>query len=461
MKRAAAKTRPRAGDPDSFELACHGIYDGTLHDPLRWDTLHGMAAVPEVRTALCNARQWHQSNSSVESLCGLKRDFANYGLRFRAPGGGRLNPDVAQSLRADPSIARLIEDVWGEWFLMDNVVAFWRTSPPGSDAPSCQPFLLRPEECEYSDAYGEVRLKVRRQFEKGALEHLPVERRRRYMNGFTPDPALGEGFAVLSRGPRGYGFAWPRLHRVQLALLQHQGMEAGENIAGQACRIVRLLHKIGWEPKTHAQSVDKRLQFYSAERDRSIKRVFGGKIGLLEAVTNFDHDQTLWSPLLQSDKLFDAEKWRSTAVRLHDWAGPLGRMLEATTLAPFLSGMLRTQMIAERDRLRPFIAGLIKEGYGIEAEPVWSTRCFTDPRIAADLIKQLMANGGASLQTGAEEAGLDADTERERKAAEFALYKDAATRGQVMPLLDTAHGGSPAAEGAGRPEGSPDPANDR
>jgi hypothetical protein len=461
MKRPPRRSRP-APDPD-FALSVNGIYDGGKATHSAATSLGELAALnncKDVRTALVKARAYYLSSWFVESMVGYKIDFANFDLRIKDANGKAFKGRQAKQFEeSENEIRQLVEDVWREWFIYDNAVAFWRddVSTLGASAPFC----LHADECFYSDAMRREYLKVFKQWSADELKALPDAERKRYQQEFVPSADRGEHFKVLVRGSRGYGFAWPRLYRVFQVLGQMEGMEAGEFTAGQLARRLIDQHHIGWEPKSNTVMADKKLQFYSKQRKTAIESLVSGKLGLLQMVMNFDHKISLFSALAD-DKLWSADKWNSPLQRLREWAGPLMLMLNARGVNTFLMPILRTQMLEERRRVATFLQDVIFEGWGLDVTLKWSSTCFTDPRVATELLKAMIDKGGVSNWTGAEHAGTDPESERERKQEEADLAENPKTKGSVLPLYDEAHGNQPGAtpdrSGAGRTPGTPDPA---
>jgi hypothetical protein len=408
-------------------------------------------ALPEL---LREVRRLGQRNLWVEGVLLAKQGFGNHAIHL-APDDPQqaaafktwLKTRNARGVRNSAAVKGFVRDAWAEWFLMDNLIAFWRDNGQ-------PPILLPPEAVEYDDALGVESLKwlgadgarLRALARDG---QLPASSADRYSRPVQLDPAFGEYYAVLRRGARGRGLARPRLGRCLEVGTQAESMQAGEAIWALAGRQVIRQHVIGFEVKTSALAPHQVDFLYDDERAEAIQGQFQHKQGLIETVSQFDHViKHLWSG--SDPKAYDGRKWTTITERLAVWAGPLGQLLLLPGQWPQALVLLRTEMEAEREWLQEYLEDVLTEAMhppgGLRLS--WGRRCFADLRLAWQQVKDLMTQGPLSLQTALREGGFDAATEGEQKEAEA----PAKTNARYLPKWDPSHGQRPGSGGGtGRP----------
>jgi hypothetical protein len=403
----------------------------------------------DIRATFKLAREWHKQNWFVEQVNLLKAAFYNYGLRIAAAdkaGRAKLkawldDPDQRESL------LRYIDTVWDEWLLLDNVVSFWR------EEKEMTPYILLGETCTYSDAMGIEKLKVNLGYKKHQLEgaDLSQEEVRRYTSQeITLSEDFDEFFRVLTRGARGSGFVVPRLYRVFRTLSQNESMEVGETMLAYAGRLVLRFHQLGFEVRSGSNSAKQAEYLWKKKRADAIEKFFKGRQGFAETTGQFDHKISyVWV----DPKQYDGRKWETIVNRMLWWAGPLGFMMLAKSVSPFLLQMLKAQAEKDRRRVAAHLESVINAGFNIGAKVKlsWSNRCFYDSRLAWDMVKSLMQQGPLSLTSSLEEADFDPETEAERKRDEASAERDK----ELLPKFDANHGKRPA-EIPGRKTGVPD-----
>jgi len=420
----------------------------------------------DVKAACKMSREWHKNNWFVETIIGLQGAFYNYGLRIlpaQPNSKGKLKKWLEEPGQK-AALLRYIGSVWREWLMQDNVVSFWR------EKKKTTPFLLLPETCEYSDAMGIEKLKVTLGYKaeqlksSGASERgasgagpsnqraaLSAEEIKRYLaNKIELSEEYDEYFRVLTRANRGQGMDIPRLYRVFRTLSQCESMEVGETMYAYAGRLVLRLHQLGFEVKSGSNAAKQAEYLWKKDRATAIETFFRGVQGFAETTTQFDHKISyVWT----DPKFYDAKKWGTIIDRLLWWAGPVGFMMLAKSVSPFLLQILKARAEQDRIMVGAHLAEVIGAGFpGIPAvRLVWSNRCFYDSRLAWDMVKALLERGPLSLTTGLEEADFDPEQEKERKVAEAKPGEDAA----FLPKFDPAHGKRPG-EPAGRPGGTKD-----
>jgi hypothetical protein len=408
---------------------------------------------PEDVQASCKmSREWHKTNWFLETVIGLQASFYNYGLRI-VPVDKKKAKTVKDWL-ANPvnreELERYISSVWNEWLLTDNVVSFWRKEA------EVTPFLLMAETCKYSDAMGIRKMLVRlgykaEDFKANGQNQLSDKETKRYLqNQIELSPEYDEYYEVLTRSPKGSGMGIPRLYRSFRTLSQAESMEVGESMLAYAGRLVLRFHRLGFEVKAATNAMKQTEFMWTKKRGDAIESFFRGANGFAELTGNFDHNiDYVWV----DPKFYDAKKWETIIQRLMWWAGPVGFMMVANAMSPFLLGMLKTHATEERKKVGLHLAKVINQGFnlGTPVQVVWSNRCFYDQKLAWDMVKFLLQQGPLSLRTGLEQADFDPEVESERKKDEAKAERDP----ELLPKFDPNHGQRPG-QNPGRPSGSRD-----
>lgn len=415
---------------------------------MRGGDFRKMACATKPQDAFARARRWQEENWFVQQVNDLKLAFYNYGIRFTAEDEAQREK-IKKALK-DPmmrlAVERYVAEVWTEWVLNDNVVSFWRSK--------VTPFLLMGEDCKYTDAFGNERLKVSLKHEDEDFNGSGFSRdeKDRYKNGkeILLQEENDEYYQVLTRGYRGHGFSMPRLNSVFKVLAQNESMEVGESTLSMALRRVEVQHRLGWEQKQNGPMASSQNEFSTWKKKRwdTIKKFYSGVFGLLETGRNWDHmTKLVWGGEGFDVKWFDAKKWDSITSRLMWWGGPLAWMMVSKSVNPFLLGMLKTQAAEERRRVGAHLEYTLAAGFGLTGvKLVWNNRCFYDARLAWDMVKALMLQGPLSLKTALKDADFDPATEEANKIEEA---KEENFK-KLTPIFDAAHGSKPGA-GAGAP----------
>jgi len=394
------------------------------------------------------ARYWYGRNWLVGTVLDLKAAFYNYGLKLNPVGESAkkaLDPKSLAGKVLRAKVNRYIRDAWNSYLITDSLVSFWKREK------KVTPFTLRPEMCSYSDAMGVEELIYSFRLSAAAMRKQNNENRTRYAVGgtFVLSEDNDEYYRVLTRGDRGYGFGWPRMLRVFKALSQCESMEFGESRLAYGGRLVVRNHKMGWEVRNGGQSA-RTMQadaLWDKKRSAKLKQFYQGAQGFKETSSQFDVvTQYEWV----DPKWYEAKKWQTIENRMLWYGGPLAFLLFGKApLNVALLGMLRTEACAEENRpaMKLHLEEVIAQGFGLEVSVSWGVKCFTDERIAWDMVKFLTQQGPLSTGTALERADEDPAMERARKADEAGLPEE-----QVMPLFDKNHGNDPSK--AGRKAGS-------
>lgn len=403
----------------------------------------------DISAAIKLAKDWHRDNWLIEALTATNTSFYNYGFKVQARSKRDQKKVKAWTEKTAnrARLGRFVDSVWEEWHKCDNLVAFWR------EKNRVTPFLLPAENCTYTDAMGLEVLKVKLNYSENELKVAGMnsdDARRYSTREIVLDEVRDEYFRVLTRGLRGKGLGVPRLHGCFRTLSQCESMEVGESMLAYGGRLVLRLHKMGFEVKSGSNATKQAEYLWKRSRADAIEGFFKGRQGFAETTAQFDHNISyVWV----DPKHYDARKWETIANRLIWWGGPVAFMMMAKGVSPFLLPIFKARVQRERERVGPFLEEIIDGGFDIGA-PVrvsWSNRCFTDTRLAWDMVKALMQQGPLSLTTALQEADFDPEQEAERKSAEAAASRDE----ELLPKFDPNHGQRPGQppERAGRKTG--------
>lgn len=394
------------------------------------------------------ARHHWKDQWLVREIIKQRYYFFHYGFRIGSEEK-KISPAIKRWEENNRKMyRRYARDAWFEFLVLDNVVGLWRQQ--GGKPPLVYP----PEKCEFTDLFGFEVLKLRHDVSQehvstiGGFSRQETTEFSKLNNELRLDHKNKVfGFDILRRERVGNGFGVPTLKPIFVCCAQIKSLEVSDAQLSAACRLVYEQHKMGHEIKSgmHAGS---KAHFWNEKRAKAFEDSVKGKTGHIKITTNFDHDIEWPRP---DPKHFEDKRYSAAINRLALWSMPLGQMLLNKTINPFLLTMLKYQAIGERELMADHLHTIFVEGLGApeEIKPIWSNRCFADPRIAADLTKHGLAGGPLSQSSFLEEAGFDPEEERQRKEEEAALPK-----GQTTPIYDAAHG--PPKKPAGRKAGTRD-----
>lgn len=408
-----------------------------------------------VDDAIKKARYWFQYNWMVGTIVLLRIAFYNFGLKVKAVDKNE-QPEVEKWLKKKnpltkvsmgEEVKRYARDAWQEFLVTDNVVGLWRITG--------RPLVFQAEECEFIDKFGVEKLIITLNMTQKELEGLglsPAELNQVKGNGgklslLHNNPVFF--FDVVKREKIGSGFAWPGLARCFLGLAQNEGMEVGDNLMGQTDRKVYEQHIMGHETR-YGPYAGTKLNFVNQDRANKMQQQLKGKVGHIVMGTNFDHKIIIGAGRVDP-KFYDAKKYEAIIKRLGIWGAPLAQMFLERNLNPNLMDLLKQLAIADREYLAPHLCKVYRDSLKapVDVNVTWSNRCFSDARLAADLLKFGIQWGYLSQQSAQEQSGYESDVEYERKAEE-AKKPEAETQ----PLVDANHGKDK--DRAGRKRGTAD-----
>lgn len=352
------------------------------------------------------ARSIYESNSYVRDVLQLQTAFFNKGFKvsgLEAPGY---------------NFGQLARDVWGEFLLCDNVVAFWRDKEVESDSlPLVTIFDC--EQVDYEDAFGMDRVKLT--FGKSPLD---AEAKKalgpRYAKALESGKPLildreeGERWKVLKRGKRGKGLVSPRIYTVFEKLSALELLEVGDwSGAWTMKNVIRQIRK-GHEIKS-GQLAGQPHHFIKKEESAAILKANKNKSGAYDAVTNFDVD-ILYKHL--DPRFFDAKKYDGILGRLAAWAGAAGCIL-ATQQSQFVCEVFEAEGEEARGMVGPFLESILNDAdfCGVKngnAKVTFDPQAFMPFKIRLELTRMGYTNGLLSPQSAREMSGFDDKLESER-----------------------------------------------
>lgn len=446
MKRKRSTQRPS----QQSQTARLGVDVYSGEQGLSFEALTATENPRNITRAFKLCRAWQRKQWFLGTITELKKSFFNFGFRLK-PGDGQDADELKKWQKLNKRwLLHYIGRLWESRLVYSGAITFWRME----NDLLVPPFTLRLEQCEYSDAMGLEKLKFTPNWSVGDLDVkdrkgavlLDPQAKRRYSTTFDVDEAAGEFFSVLKEGDIGDGLDWPEMHRAFRMLNEVESLDVGHSLLAFLSRSPIRQHQVGHEIK-NGQHAGSPKHFLKEPLKRAIMQFFKGKVGFMEVVTNFDQKILYVYP---DPKLMDPKKFESVINRLMWFAGPVGFMMLARGVAPYLLPMLKQQAIEIRKLVAAHIEHVLSEAWKLEVEVVWSNRCFSDPRIALELMKVGLAAGPISQTSFVEEAGLEPVEELERKKEEL---KDKTPR---LPLYDKDHGQQPGAA-PGRKPGSPSP----
>jgi len=398
------------------------------------------------------ARNWFRKQAFVRQIIFLRMAFFNYGFQILTDG----QPDESAKEKFKEwkrdnwrVIFNYALSAWQEWGIADNVIGLWRVT-------GGRPLVYQPEKVTYKDDWGNEVLKIQHSLSTTDIRRfkgLSKAERDAFSKSTTIEIRKGDdafGFDVLKRGPVGEGLTLPSLASVFMTCGQYESMEVGDAQLAAAARSVYEQHMMGHETRygVHAGS---KLNFVSEKRQKAVEKQLSSTKGHQLLTTNFDH-KILWPrPDIAH---YGTSKFEAAIYRLAQWGMPLAQMLTMKSLNPFLLLIFKTQAQAERELMRLHLETVLGPDGVLEAPcPVrvqWSNKCFSDPRVAADMLKFGLQSGPVSQTTFLNENEYDPVAERKFKQTEADLPS-----AQTQPLTAPFHG-SGLKNPPGRKSGTPD-----
>jgi hypothetical protein len=390
------------------------------------------------KQSLETARGWASGkNGFIQMITRLRLAFFNYDFQVQPAGAVEADSAEAKKFKTwyqanEAALKSYARGAWLEWLTTDNVVALWATGQPV--------FAVRPEECEYRDKFAIETLTYTHGISREEAEKMvaltAAQRKALAENAqltlTKKDDALF-GFEVLKRSAVGDGFSWPSMQSAFLGASTHESLEVADSQLAGLMRRVYERHRKGHETRFGINSGGKANNLTDAYREKFLKGI-KGKRGALELIVNWDHEIDWPRP---DPKHFDARRYEAAIASLKQWALPLGHMLLATTINPYLLVFFAELANLEREYMASHLGNVfrrtLKPPGAIQC--TWGDACFFDPRLRFDMLKMALTAGPLSQETFLQRIGEKPEVERQRKTAEAKLPKK-----QTRPLYDPAHG---------------------
>ncbi len=376
-------------------------------------------------------------NAFVLTVLGLRQVFYDYGFELTAP--------VAWEKKQGLWFESYRNDCWAEWLKLDNVICLWRNGG--------RPLQVRPERCRYSNEFGIEKLEYEHRLTWEQIDAMkaltPAQRTllkaNTWLTLYKDDDSIF-GFEVLTRAAVGEGLAWPGFQGTLIPASGFESLQVADAQLAAGLRRVYEQHKAGHETR-YGPNAGGSGNFLKEIMKKAIEKGIKGKKGYTELVTRHDHLIEWPRP---KPEVFAATRYEGMKAQLIDWSMPLGHMLFAKTLNPYLLLFLRYLAQGERARIEAHLTAVATRALGLTNPKMkWSNKCFNDSRLAFDMIKFGLASGPTSQETFLRDADQDPATERARKASEAALPDE-----QTQPLVVAQ--GSAVTDRAGRKTGSND-----
>ena len=407
------------------------------------------------------ARLWCERLAFVTTILQLRQAIYAYNFQI-VPSDKKYTKKVGDWWEENrEAVGRFNRDVWQEFMLQRNAIALWRRND--------EPIIYLPEHCTYTDELGIEKLSFvtnlspemvnsmvglsaneKAAMKKGKSGKMEVQLTR---NGNATDNK-GFFFRVCKEMRRGGGLAWPAIRSIFNTVQQWEALELADWQLSDAMRTIYEMHKVG-HAIVGGQHAGKPAHFLKEKRANAIRRLIKNKdriaARVLQMIVNFDHTVEWPRP---DPKHLKADRYEAALQNLMFWSAPLGQMLVAKSVNPFLLPMLKAQAYAKRDYLSPFIERVLKESMGMPegARVSYGDDCLMDGRLLLDVLKTGLAGGPLSQETFLEKSGVTtAMVERPRKAEEGELPDE-----ETQPIYDAAHGANPPrdpARSAGNPGG--------
>jgi hypothetical protein len=261
-------------------------------------------------------------------------------------------------------------------------------------------------------------------------------------------------FRVCKKMRLGGGLAWPCLRPIFNTVQQWEALELADWQLADAMRTIYELHKVGHEIK-NGMHAGKPTHFLKEDRAKKILEKIKNKdrvaARVLQLTVNFDHTVEYPRP---DPKHLKADRYEAALQNLMFWSAPIGHMLAAKAVNPYLMPMLKALAYQDRDYMIPFMEDVLRDSLDMpeEAQIGYKDDVLLDSRLMFDILKTGLTSGPLSQETFLEKTGItSAAIERPRKAEEGELDDT-----EVQPIYDAAHGSNPPRDPArgGNPGGA-------
>jgi len=432
-----------------------------LATAFKYTTQEAVDRPTDLNEAYRRARYWFKESSFLRGFLKLKKSIYNYGIEIKAIDPAQqtalelwlaekaevgvkqwIDPTTREVIELENNqtnlevVSKLIEDSWTSFFLFDVVPTMWQDDRHFA-------FVLPIERTVYTDTFGVEILKYIHGLSRKDVEQIfaedPEQKKRFLLPQIILNVAFHEHFKVLKLAALGDGYGWPSIYSLFRLLGEVESKEIGFSRASFLLRLMVRQHKLGHDIK-QGPHAGKATHMWNKTWGNSVLRQFEDKEGFIDVATRHDHLIEYPFPDL---KRFDRLAWEGTNERLVDWAGPIGRMLVAKGVAPYLGVLLKALALEDRAKMGNYLSTIITDAFQ-PPTPVrlqWSNLIFTESRLLLEAIRFAVTQGFLSTTTSKEELGFNAEKEEMLKLDEA---NDSEAGKKNRPIWDPSHGISPA-----------------
>ena len=397
---------------------------------------------PPPKAIFCEARLWSTRQFFLREILKLRQGIYDFGFNISAVSTKKTDQQaVADWVKKNDTVIRdFRRDAWSEWLAMDNAVAVWRKE-------TARPLIFSTESCEFSDRFGVEKLVITHGLDHATIDELRLSKAEAVeLKNNTQLTLIKQGdnyvkksffFDIIKRQKVGQGLAWPGLRSVYDPANGIQALQAGDRQLADQMRTVYEMHSIGHEIK-QGNLAGRNTHFLKEKRANAIKaQIKQDKrflTRLVQLIANFDHKISYPRP---DPAAFASSRYDAFMEQLVVWSMPLGQMIFAKGVNPFLMTLLKAQATHEREFVGPFIRRVLTKALNPPEEIAvgFGDDVFWDSRLMLDVLKTGLSMGPLSQESWLTKTGFSAPVERSRKEAESKLPP-----GQVTPIFDAAHG---------------------
>ena len=456
--------REKSSKKDGIQFCSSDVLDSSFLIGLPDE--FGLRAVleqqPPTKPIFCEARLWATRQFFLREILKLRHAIYNYGFKLTAASGKKKDNDAVDEWKRkfETAIGDFNRDTWLEWLPMDNAVALWRKE-------TARPLILSTEHVKFSDKFGVERLVITHGLDHATIDQLrlsPKEAQElrqnaeltlvKQGNNYVQNAGGSFFFDVLKREKIGMGLAWPGLRSIFNTANGIEALQVGDRQLADSLRTIYELHSVGHEIKS-GNLAGRSTHFLKKVRAEAIQKQIRWDRKLMsrivQIVANFDHKISYPRP---DPAAFASSRYDAFTEQMSIWSMPLGQMIFAKGVNPFLMTLLKAQAVQERQCVGPFIKRVLTKALKPPCEIAvgFADTVFWDSRLMLDVLTTGLALGPLSQGTWLTETGFNKAMERQYKADEAELPPE-----QVLPLFDAAHGIPPADGGGGGGKGKKAP----
>lgn len=295
-----------------------------------------------------------------------KRSFFNAGFEIFSPVKPRPTELFLEN-NAEYPFDGLARDIWNEYLLQSNVVAFWvtrdRAKPKQMIGELPVVTILDGERVEYNNEFGVDSVKIQlaqRTLSKQEKAQLDPRYVKAIESGglLELSEAAGERWKVLSTAKVGSGFGMPKWKAVMFDLAIYELLRIGDwNGAWARKKIMR--HAKKGHKVTDGALSGMPEYFYTAAFGKKLLKVLQGISGFADFASNFDLEI---DHIFLDAKFFDPQVWTQVIARLKEFAGPVALMLvNGIVPNPDLTTLFRAEGTEERKFVGKFIESILND----------------------------------------------------------------------------------------------------